>query len=294
MTDTTALIQQIQGDAMTTWSESRRKDFVKLFEQRTKVSQYLLKKTADVMLESAHRKGFISSKHIKMAGKPGHYFAHHSYSYGDYDNYNQVGGRPTTELFALADQKAKEVLKNLPPLKKAVSIVDPETSKMIEEKEKMEAKGQRLTDQLEEISGDIVMADLDQSMTIGDFRAMIKSRDRKRRRLISNLEELGKELSQLDEQVSKRLYSGIPGLSDAVVKTYKSFYEKATALDQMNRRVGEKVMFGDSESAMEILKSFEKDEAEVSDEIKAEFKAALTKLKLVGAKKKAPAKTKAK
>jgi len=53
----------------------------------------------------------------------------------------------------------------------------------------------------------------------------------------------------------------------------------------MNRRVNEQINFGDSVTALEILKGFEKDELKISDEIEASFKKAMETLKLAGSKK---------
>lgn len=51
--DTTALMKQVESDAMTTWSDERRKEFVDTFDKRSRVSQFLLIRTADKMAERA-------------------------------------------------------------------------------------------------------------------------------------------------------------------------------------------------------------------------------------------------
>jgi len=274
MTDTTELVKQIENDAMTDWSDERRKDFVGTFNKRTDVSRHLLNKTAEAIAESAIKRNFIGNKHYrKLNMQP-------NYAY-----YSKIGGRDVNELDELAKTKAKEILAGLPPLKKALSIIDPETSQMVIDKEKMELSGQKYLDQLDDISGDVNLSDLDQSMSIGELRAMVKKRDKRRRQLIDKLNEIGEELSELDKNIAKRLYAGIPGLSDAVVNAVVSCQDRAIAIGELSRRVEEKVMFGDSSAAMEILQSFEKDETEVSTEIKAEFKQAMNKLKLTGKSK---------
>ena len=83
----------------------------------------------------------------------------------------------------------------------------------------------------------------------------------------------------------KALYAGIPGISDAVLKSIKLHYDKSKALDQMGRRVEEQVLFGDSAAALELLRGFEADEEKLAGEVKAEFKAAMKTL--LGSKTKA-------
>jgi len=73
--------------------------------------------------------------------------------------------------------------------------------------------------------------------------------------------------------------TALPGLSEAVVKLITQYTDKATAFSALNRRVAEQVQFGDSEAALSMLKSFEKDEATVSSEVREQFDQALEALK---------------
>jgi hypothetical protein len=91
---------------------------------------------------------------------------------------------------------------------------------------------------------------------------------------------MGEELQEMEIRISKALYAGIPGISDAIIKVINEHYERITALGNMCRRVSERVAFGDSAEALSLLSFFEKDEATVSDTIQAEFDAALVKLNL--------------
>lgn len=271
---TTDLIKQLETDSMAEWSDNRRKDFTNIFDKRTKVSQFLLLETARIIAQKAASRNFISEKHLNKID-----FRNYR---NNYHIQNSIGDRSVDDLVKIAEDKAKEILKNLPPLKKAISIIDPETSQMIIDKEKFEAKGQKYLDRLTEVSGDLDLSDLDQGTTLRELKIIVKKREKLRRVLVDNLNELGEELSVLDKTISKRLYAGIPGLTDAVIHTIVSCRDKATAMGEVSRRVEEKVMFGDSTAAMEILQSFENDEAEVSEEIRAEFKIAMKKLKLIG------------
>jgi hypothetical protein len=155
---------------------------------------------------------------------------------------------------------------------------------MIEKRNKLLAKGKDLLKQAEELAGSLDMDDLDQEMTIASFRAMVKEREKKRAALLSKLDEVGDEGRSLDSRINKFLYDGLPGLSDAVIKVINDYLDRAVGFSAMNRRVGEQVQFGDSEAAMEMLKTFEKDEAKISSDIKAQFDKALDDLKLAAKK----------
>jgi hypothetical protein len=199
-----------------------------------------------------------------------------------------LGGRDPRSLNEIAEQRAKAVLDELPALKAAVQIIDPETAKMIERKESILVQGDKVREEVETVSEPILMAEQDQNMTIGAFRAMVKERDTKRKQLLHRLNELGREGSELEEIISKRLYSGLPGLSDAVVDVIKSHIDRSAALDEVSRRVEEQVRFGDSDAAVSLLSHFEQDEANIGDHIRSQLSEALTKLKLSvrGARKK--------
>jgi hypothetical protein len=106
--------------------------------------------------------------------------------------------------------------------------------------------------------------------------------------LIAKLDEIGKEGQSLDSRINKFLYNGLPGLSDAVIRVVIEYIERYTGFSALNRRVAEQVKFGDSEAAMEMLRTFEKDEVKVSSDIQGQFDAALDALKV--AAKRSPAK----
>jgi hypothetical protein len=279
------LLAKADPDQMTDWSEDKKKDFVKLFEDRAKVAKYILQKTAQKIAEVAHRRQFIGAKHWNKLSEEhqiiegGRISAEYDARVG-YDQPSKVGGRLVDDLDKISEERAKLILDELPPLNQAVRIIDKETSKKIERRDKIIEELKALKSKLEEDAGPIKMADLDQGMTIGDFRKMVKDKDRRRKKLVADMEELGKEGNELEDAINKALYKGLPGLTDAVIHVVVTHIERATALGEVTRRIGEKVMFGDSEAAMEMLKGFEADEVVVSDNVKAEFHKALQKLNL--------------
>lgn len=272
-------------EQMAEWSDEKKADFVKTFEKRSAASRLILEMTAEAILNQASSRKFISAKHVNQVnssntvGRGCHY----------YDAEKETG-RTYQDLHKIAEEQAKAVLTGLPPLKKAVQIIDPDTAKKIDQRDKLIAKGKKLRDELVELAEPIEMAELDQNMTVGEFRKMVKDRERRQKRIVDTLEEIAKEGNALENAINKALYSGLPGLSDAVVKAVNDCYERSNALDATTRRVAEQVKFGDSNAAMSILRRFEEDEAEVSTEIKAEFQGALKKLKLAATRKRKTAK----
>jgi hypothetical protein len=102
--------------------------------------------------------------------------------------------------------------------------------------------------------------------------------------LLTKLDDIGDEGRTLDSKINKFLYDGLPGLSDAVIKVVKEYAERAAGFSALNRRVAEQVQFGDSEAAMEMLKTFEKDEVRISGDVKMQFDKAMEALRLAGKK----------
>jgi hypothetical protein len=263
-------LQTVTKDALTNWTDDKRKEFVKTFKDRARCAQFVLHCTANCIIQNAERRKFISRKHVNKLS-------------ADYINFNYYGAefsRDRDDLTKIANERGKAILKGLPTLSKAVSVVQPEVSKKIIERDKLVTQCKKLTEKFVKVNETIVISELDEDMTIGEFRKMIKDREKEKNRLALEINEISKEARAFEEEIDKALYAGIPGLSDAVVKVVLDHREKAKALDQMTRRVEEQVMFGDSQAAMEILRGFEKDELKISDEIKSEFDTAMQALKL--------------
>jgi hypothetical protein len=282
-----SLTKELTGDALTSWSDAKRKEFVDTFGKRTRVAQYILVSTARLVWNKAYERQFVSNKHqgalenSKIQEKEGLYdsVVSGSYRYSGSNYSYLVGDRDVKELDAIARERAEAILESLPPLKKAVEYISPEISKLIEKRDGLIEKGKELFEQTKDLSGALDMDDFPGTMTLAEFQAAAKERDKKRRGLCAKMDDVGKEGLTLDKQINKFLYAGLPGLSDAVVDVVNSLYEKALSFSALHRRVTEQVQFGDSEAALQILSSFEKDEVTVSDNIKAQFDRAVEALK---------------
>jgi hypothetical protein len=292
--DITALTTQLATDNLASWSDEKRQSFTDTFDARIRVARYLLIKTAEAIATKAKGKHFISEKHLRNVldtenlKYSRHYTASEFIDAGQ-NQYSQndstlIGGRTVGELKGIAGERADEIISKLPGLNEAVRIISPEVAKLIEKRASLLTKGNELMEEAEKYSGQLDMDDLDQEMTISAFRELVKTREKKRVEIVRKLDDIGDEGLVLDSKINKFLYDGLPGLSDAVIKVITDYLERATAFSALNRRVAEQVKFGDSEAAMEMLKSFEKDEVKVSAEIQEQFDTALDTLRLAAKK----------
>ncbi len=284
--DTLQMIQQAETEGIAAWSEEKKKDFVRVFHDRSKVSQFILITCAAEIERVAASRRFISTKHVKEMKRTGRDAdVYHLYDKSSGCYASNVGGRRVSELTELATERAKAILAELPPLKDAVRVIDKSTADKIEKRDVLLKKAKDLKTKLEDLSGSFDLREVDQSMTIGDFRQLVKDREKQRRALALRLNEVGEEGTELDKEINKALYEGLPGLSDAVVSTIQQHLERAVGLSEVSRRVEERVLFGDSKAALELLKSFEADELKIDAGIRADFHKALEKLKLSGRQK---------
>lgn len=291
--DAQALVKAGSTDAMTLWTDEKRGDFVKVFEGRSRASKYILAHTASELIGTALRRQFVgrrawdrfqdAHKAILSAVRT---LADGEMYKLDYNHpqYRCIGGRTIDELNAIAEKRAEEIFANLPSLKQAVQVIRPEVSKKIDALEKLREKMKKLVEEVDDpaLSAELRLSQVDQDMTIAAFRVMVKARVEKRRKIIHTLEETSKEAKELDDEIAKDLYAGIPEIQEAILDVAKKHYEQAAAMGAMTRRVEEHVKFGDSQAAVDIVKRFEQDEAAVSPNIKKEFDDALARLKLSG------------
>ena len=285
---TAALVKRASSGEIANWDDDKKRDFVKTFDDRARVARYILLSTGELILDGAHRRQFIGAKHVEMFGHGGVHKRHSRRDHhelhdkgGSYHEHT-VGGRSVNDLSIIAEERANLVLKELPPLKKAVQVIDAVTAKKIERKETIIKSLKDLKKKLEgpDLAGPLKMDEVNPKTSVGDFMQMAKDRVKTRRKIFSRMDDLAIEGQDLEAYINKKLYKGLPGLSDAVVSVVKQHFDRAIAMDEMDRRVGEKVMYGDSAAALEMLKGFEKDEQTIPEEIKAEFRSALEKLKV--------------
>lgn len=275
-------------DAMEKWSDEKKNNFCEVFESRTRVSAWILCVTAEKLLATAERRQFVSAKAAQKTrakydttNKTVNSYAVAAYA-RTYPQSWLIGGRPAEELSAIAATRADEIFKNLPPLRQAVAIIKPEVAKKMDELERKKTKAKKLSEELDQprFNTEIKLSDVDQNMTIRTFRKMMKDMVADRKALANKLNAALTEASELDDEIAKDLYGGIPELQEAILEVVAHHYERASAMGGMSRRVQEHVKFGDSKAAVEMVKQFEADELAVSPNIKAEFDAALARLQL--------------
>ena len=292
-----ALARTLQSEgSITLWTEDKRKDFAKTFDNKAKAARFILYRTAEIITDAGLKRQFIGSMHTtKIWGEKGKHWTSgghhriyddvakgHYYSRGE----GSVGGRAIADLNLIAEERAKHILNELPAVQDAVLVIDAVTGKKMIRREQLEAKAKDLVAKLEELGGKVLMSEVDQDMSVRAFRKYVVDRIKARRPVADKLKEVTEEIHELRRAIDKALYRGLPGLADAVVKVAKQHVERSYALDAVSRQVQDRVIFGDSAAALEMLQGFEKDEVTVSDAVKAEFSSALEKLKLLGIKNK--------
>jgi len=284
---TASLVFTKGSDAMEKWSDEKKNDFCSVFADRSEASAYILFRTGTIILDTAHRRQFVGTRAMSriteefsslaqvVTGNTKRNNTSHGYVL-------MVGGRVVEELNQIAETRAEDVLKSLPPLKQAVLIIKPEVAKLIDKCEAKKELVVKLSEKLDDpkYSEVIQLSKVDQQMTIENFRKMVKSRTVERRKLVDDLNDAAQEAKDLEDEVAKSLYAGIPEISTVILDAARKHFERAAAMGGMTRRVQEHVKFGDSDAAVDMVKQFEEDETVTSASIKEEFSAALTRLKL--------------
>ena len=268
----TALANLPTPDAILTWSDDRRKEFCKTFENRVNVAQRILLDTANHVLKEARKRHFISVKAAqRLENELGEVSRNCRYDYHRND-------RDVSDVVA---KRVRKVIDTLPDEMSAVTIIDPETANKIKQRDEYEDKIRITYDKLQELPVTYELDDPNyESMTVAEFRAMVKNTVNERANCIDLLREYKAQYDVLDKQIAIKLYSGLPGLSDAVVSVVKTMLTRAKDFGPTMRRVHETVMFGDSIAATTLLAGFEKDEQTVSDEYLTTLRDGLEALKL--------------
>lgn len=289
-TDEGEILSTLKGESVsiTSWSDTKKSDFVDLFNRRSKVAQYILLTAAHTIVNKAREKYYIGQK---LAVELLESMTPDSTLYDrradrHWNDPVTVGGRSITELGEIAQERAELVINELPPVRKALDIIDPATSKMMARKLEILEAMKVLRNKVEAIACVIDLTDPDvQNLTVKEIRARVKEQERKKEALIHELTDLGKEGVELNNSINKRLFNGIPELSTAIKDVVVQYIDRAKALQATTRRVEERIKFGDSEEALELFRAFERDEASISDTVKTEFLNALERLNLKTKKK---------
>ena len=284
--------------AMALWTDDKKKDYVGLFKQRANASMYILRNTARELASRAKEKQFLGVPRYNKLVEECMQFAGEDAIQGDY--YNRQGNadlwrktydRSQVDLDAIVKQRVVSLIKQLPSLNAAMLILDAETHAKMLRRDELREKGQEITDKFAEVSVDVRLSDMDQSMTIGDFRKYMKDLESKRRAMLEELEEIGKEGQDLERHINKALFKGLPGIGEEIESVVKELYQQSKDMGSTSRSVENTVLYGDCEAALAILESFKSDEQKVSTAIGLRFQNGLELLKLRLAGKKSKKKT---
>jgi len=282
--------------AMALWTDDKKKDYVNLFKMRANASMYILRQTARELAHRAKEKQFLGiPRYNKLVEECAHFAGEdaiqsnrHCYGHELADLWRKTYDRSQADMDAIVQERVVSLLKNLPSLNAAMLILDPETHAKMLRRDEIREKGQELTDKFAEVSVDVRLSDMDQNMTIGGFRAYMKDLEGKRKAMLEQLEEIGKEGQDLERHINKALFKGLPGIGEEIESVVKELYQQSKDMGSTSRSVENTVLYGDCEAALAILESFKNDEKKVSTAIGLRFQNGLEllKLKLAGKKSK--------
>jgi hypothetical protein len=264
--ETQALAINDNGE-LASWSENKREGFLKTYRQRTFAAISIAVATANLFRRKASEHNFISAKHTTKIDK----------KYADIQSagtYYCQSGRSPQELDMLAEERAGDIYQQLPPLRKAVQLIDAKTTALIDQAAQLRKKAQTSADALGDLPTEFDMDDYE-DMTVKAFKKMVSDTAKKKRKLYEAMQECGSQAHRIDARVAKALYAGLPGISDACVGVIEEHLDKARGLLQLVRRVEEKVRYGDSEAACTLLAGFEKHELQVSKDTRVKIKSAM-------------------
>ncbi len=279
---TTSILATVNAaSGMAAWTDEKRKEYSKLFGDRSEVAQYILVATAAKIWAKASRIGYVSGKHNRsLVSKANSSLVSAEWATVQFNMRLPHGDRKQEDLLKIADDRADEILRDLPPIRKAMSVISPELAAIAERIDAIEAEGTRITERLEELTEPIVARTYDRKMPLGDFLDMIDKRESDRLAALVRLKKITEEGGQLKTSLAKGLYAGVPGLTEAVVDVVAQHVQRSTALSEVTRRVDERVRFGDCPEAIQLLSQFEKDEAAIPTDLKKKITAACAALQL--------------
>jgi hypothetical protein len=284
------ILSPLSGTSITMWSEDKRKDFVAVFQARTDVARYILYKTAFIILETASKRYFISPPKFEALRQK---LQSVMPSGGNWRH--GCGGRSHEELDIIAQERAADVIDGLPSVIQTFSLLQPDVAKQMVERDKCSAELKVLGEKFAELPTDISMKAMDPEMTIGAFLKHIDDVRQTRDSLVTKMNRVAEKGNELSRIVDKALYSGVPELAKAVTDIVATHCDKILAFGATTRRIEERVLFGDNQAALDILKTFEEDERVVGVEVKTQFQSALDALGLSkAARRKSATKKKAK
>lgn len=261
---------------MTLWKEDKKKEYVALFSSRATDSRYVMQKTALIIMQRASKRKFIGLKMVRALTEK--YFA-------GWEPITYTGTRDANSLTEVAQQRAEALMKQLPSMKKAMAILDPDTLKDMEDIVPLQEEYETTSDEVNARPEHCTLDDWPETATRLEIQNDIRAQEQKNKELLEKHSKLARSIHVLQCRIDKVLINGIPGIRDEIESAITQLMEQSHGIDNLSRRVEEQVLYGESELALEMLRHFQKDEAHVSEEITVKFNAGLEKLKLLQAKK---------
>lgn len=252
----------VESKDLTSWGDLKKQEFTRIFTNRAKRYADIMYLTAQYVYNEALEKSFIPDvQWWEYIGRG--CFCNHT------NDFN--------EMEEIARARSRQILDELPALNKALEVIDPETSALVVQRDNLKSKIDELLKKLSSLSKTLTMSDYD-DMLVKDFRSMVRGIEESREDLASKINKIAPDLYELERKVGNRLRKGVPEISTSLLSLVDGLRERSKNVPNMIRRVEERVNFGDSEAAMSIFSSFEKDELELSDSAKESLKKSLEAL----------------
>lgn len=277
------IAKRLNQDSIQSWSESKKDNFIELFKQRAKVARAILLMTINQLNEECTKKHFIGYHYLSNHTKETHEMLNSLYEKRSNDYYDRdvkIGGRAICEISQIAKERAEEIVKRLPNVKKLLEIVAPEIVKLQEELKVLDEEYEIEAEYFKKQSEDIDVENLDESMTLKELKELVQTRADNKLASVQKLDKLQERMVEIDKITTETLKDGIPGVRESIREVVKKIFDQQSALSEVSRRIEEKVKFGDSEAAVKLLEHFEKDEKTIDPEIKQQFDKALEVLKV--------------
>lgn len=271
-----SLVKLVENDSIVNWPDDKKNDFITLLKKRGSVSGYLLTSIAKRIYQEA-----ISRKFIKENKKE-----FHCSKYFDSDKTwcrlnNTVGGRNLQDLEEIIKEKSDNILAELPTMKFAIQILKPNLVGSYDQIEKLTKEINKIIKENNKIKEDISdIENFDETKTMKEYKEYVKTQMELYNEGVLKANSKSLERITYKNKVDKALIKGFPEIAESIEEIVEKLLEQATTVNIFLRRIEEKVKFGDSALALDLLKNFEKDEKETSSELKDTLKSIKQKLKL--------------
>jgi hypothetical protein len=236
------MLARATPESIAAWSDDKKKQFCELFAQRVKASRYILRGIAHRVVNKTRTSFMLGQR--KASELEGQFSSRHDFfdvqdnGRGYHHRLNTIGGRDYSELCEVIEERTKEIVRNLPPVVQAIEVIDKVTAERMRQRDDLVKECEELRDQLTEVCEPVSMksiAETHPKTTLLEFLSMLDTKEQNRQRLVATITSKMTEGVRLESEISKAMYKGLPGLSEAIVEVVNGMLEQDKALDMRSR-----------------------------------------------------------